>query len=424
MDTGVIDRFLRYVKVDTCSDDNSDTFPSTSGQHHLAKMLYQELKDIGAKDVYYDEQYAYVYGFIPSTCSPNEDSKSRDKYFYGKTVAFIAHMDTSPEMNGKNVNPQIVRNYDGKDIFLGCVSDDEGVKKDIFLSPNEFPELRDYIGQDLITTDGTSLLGADDKAGISEIMSMASYLINHPEIKHGKIAIVFTPDEEIGAGVDHIDLNRINADYGYTVDGGGIGELEYENFNAASAKVTFTGQNVHPGEAKGKMINASQLSFLYDSLLPKEERPEYTQDYQGFYHLTEMKGCVESAQLKYIIRDHDRKIFEKRKDNMIKAANRINEMVGRKCVRVELHDQYYNMKEKIEPVMFLVDNVSKCMTELGITPKIQPIRGGTDGARLSFMGLPCPNICTGGHNYHGRYEYCCVQSMEKITELLINLACM
>ncbi len=405
MESKVIEKFLRYAKVDTQSMEDAGCFPSTEKQKDLAKMLAKELTELGAEDVFFDEKNGYVYAFLPAT----DDSKK-------EVMAFISHMDTSPEISGANVNPQFVRNYDGKDILL----DEKG---EFVLSPEKFPELLDYVGKDLITTDGHTLLGADDKAGVAEIMTMAETLLAHPELKHGRIAIVFTPDEEVGAGVDYIDLDRIHADYAYTVDGGALGELEYENFNAASAKVKVTGVSVHPGEAKNKMKNASRMAAEFAASLPELETPEHTEGYEGFYHLISMNASIEAAELHYIIRDHDRALFEEKKENIQKIAEHLNEKYGAGSFEVELKDQYYNMKEKIEPdYMFLIDRAKACMKELEIEPKVQPIRGGTDGARLSFMGLPCPNLCTGGHNFHGRYEYVCVQSMEKITDLLIKLA--
>lgn len=420
--TSVVDRFLRYVKYDTQSDENASLegkFPSTDKQHELAKLLAQELEEMGADSVYYDSRYGYVYAKIL-----NNSDMGRIP-----TLAYIAHMDTSPEVSGRNVNPQIIRNYQGKDIVLGEDSLNAQLKlreagnegRQYVLSPREFPELMQYKGKDLITTDGTTLLGADDKAGVAEIMAMAEYLLTHPEVKHGDVAICFTPDEEVGAGVDHIDLNRLGADYAYTVDGGGIGELEYENFNAASATVTITGRSVHPGEAKGKMINAAIVAREYDRRLTDRDRPEFTEGYEGFYHLTEINGCVESATLKYILRDHNRQFFESKKRTMIQLAEIMNRETGKEIIHVEIKDQYYNMKDKLGDAMFLVDNAKLAMEDIGIIPKIQPIRGGTDGAKLSYMGLPCPNLCAGGHNFHGRYEYICIQSMEKIVELLVKL---
>ena len=324
-------------------------------------------------------------------------------------------MDTSPESSGKDVKPRIVEDYDGGDIYLGDASG-------LTLSPEKYPEMKAYVGQSLIVTDGTTLLGADDKAGVAEIMTMASYLLNHPEIRHGEISICFTPDEEIGSGVDHIDMARVNADYAYTVDGGAIGELEYENFNAAAATVKVHGITVHPGEAKNKMKHASGIAMEIDSMLPAQEKPQFTEGYEGFFYLTEMKGTTEEAEFKYIIRDHDREKFEEKKKIITAAVAFANEKYGEGTAELALKDQYYNMREKIEDGnLFLVENAKKAMEDLGIVPKIQPIRGGTDGARLSFMGLPCPNLCTGGHNFHGRFEYVCAESMEKITELLVKL---
>lgn len=404
--SNVIEKFLRYVKMDTQSNENSNTFPSTDKQKEFAAYLAEELRVMGADRVKTDEKYGYVYARIPAT-----DGGKRKQ-----VIGFISHMDTSPETSGANVNPRIVENYDGKDILLQK-------EHQIILSPKQFPELLDYVGQSLIVTDGTTLLGADDKAGVAEIMSMAEYLIGHPELEHGEIAIAFTPDEEIGAGVDYFDLKQFGADVAYTVDGGGIGELEYENFNAASAQIVVEGRNVHTGEAKNKMKHASLIAMEFEQSLPKAEKPSYTEGYEGFYHLTGMEGNVEKATLTYIIRDHDRKKFEQRKDMIKHTAFFLNQKYGEGTVTVTMKDSYYNMKEKIVPDYFyLVEQAISCMDQVGIEPKVQPIRGGTDGARLSFMGLPCPNICTGGHNYHGRYEYCVVESMEKIVKLLVAIA--
>ena len=405
----VTEKFLRYVRIDTQSDEESENFPSTEKQHNLAKLLAEELKEMGASDVVYDTEHCYVYAKIPSNLEETGNKKG---------VGFIAHMDTSPEMSGADISPKIVKNYDGGNILLG--KDADG--KEYILSPDVFPELKNYIGQDLITTDGTSLLGADDKAGVAEIMTMAEYLLKNPQIKHETVCIAFTPDEEVGRGMDHFNVEQFGAKHAYTVDGGGIGELEYENFNAANAKIDFIGQSVHPGEAKGKMLNAARLAAVFDMRLPQDERPENTSGYEGFYHLTDIRGDVEHAVSKYIIRDHDREKFEDKKAAVVRLANQMNEEYGHICVEAHITDQYYNMKEKIENAMFLIEDAKKCMSELGITPEICPIRGGTDGARLSYMGVACPNICTGGHNYHGRYEYCCIQSMEKISNLLVKLA--
>lgn len=404
--TKVVERFLRYVKMDTQSDESSNTFPSTEKQKKFAACLAEELRTMGASQVKLDEEYGYVYAKIPATDGGNKK----------QVVGFIAHMDTSPETSGENVKPRIVENYDGKDILLQ-------EEQQIILSPKQFPELLDYVGQSLIVTDGTTLLGADDKAGVAEIMTMAEYLISHPELEHGEIAIAFTPDEEIGAGVDYFDLKQFGADVAYTVDGGGIGELEYENFNAASAKIVVRGTNVHPGEAKNKMKHASLIAMEFEQSLPDAQKPSYTEGYEGFFHLTNMEGDVEKATLTYIIRDHDREKFEQRKDMIKHITHFLNQKYGEGTVTAMIEDSYYNMKEKIVPEHFcLVEQAIYCMEKVGIEPKVQPIRGGTDGARLSFMGLPCPNICTGGHNYHGRYEYCVVESMEKIVELLLEIS--
>ncbi len=405
----VINRFLRYVGIDTQSDEESGLSPSSEKQKNLGMYLEKELNKIGASDVYFDEEHCYVYGRIPAN-NPGADTS-----FGSKKLALIAHMDTSPESSGKDVKPRIVEDYDGGDIYLGDASG-------LTLSPEKYPEMKAYVGQSLIVTDGTTLLGADDKAGVAEIMTMAEYLLNHPEIRHGEISICFTPDEEIGSGVDHIDMARVNADYAYTVDGGAIGELEYENFNAAAATVKVHGITVHPGEAKNKMKHASGIAMEIDSMLPAQEKPQFTEGYEGFFYLTEMKGTTEEAEFKYIIRDHDREKFEEKKKIITAAVAFANEKYGEGTAELALKDQYYNMREKIEDGnLFLVENAKKAMEDLGIVPKIQPIRGGTDGARLSFMGLPCPNLCAGGHNFHGRFEYVCAESMEKITELLVKL---
>ena len=357
-------------------------------------------------EAYFDEQYGYVYGKIEG----NDETKQE------KTIAFISHMDTAPSFTGKGVNPRIIKDYDGEDIVLNQ-------EEQIILSVKKFPEIKNYKGKTLITTDGTTLLGADDKAGVAEIMTMAEILISNPEIKHGPVAICFTPDEEVGAGVDHIDLKRLKADYAFTVDGGALGELEYENFNAASAVCTIQGVNVHPGEAKNKMKHASLIGMELEMMLPKNEKPQYTEGYEGFFHLVGIQGDEESARLDYIIRDHSKVKFEEKKVLMQQCVDFLNQKYGAKTIDLEIKDSYYNMKEKIEPdYFFLVEGAKKCMEELGIEPQIKPIRGGTDGARLSYMGLPCPNLCAGGHNFHGRYEYVCLESMESIVELLVKLA--
>lgn len=402
----VVERFLRYAAVDTQSAEESASFPSTEKQKNLGRLLAGELAELGAEEVFFDETYGYVYGMLPESPGVSSDTK---------TIAFLAHMDTSPEVSGRDVKPRFTENYDGGEIWLDR-------EQGIVLSPEEFPELKDYIGQDLITTDGTTLLGSDDKSGVAEIMTMVHFLLAHPERKHGRIAVCFTPDEEVGGGVDHIDLSRLRADFAYTVDGGAIGELEYENFNAAGVKAVFSGKSVHPGEAKGKMKNASLLAAEFIAALPAEERPETTEGYEGFYHVTSVKGSVEEAVVSLIVRDHDRKRFEEKKQFLRELADGWNRTQGEGTVRLEMEDTYYNMRQKIEPeYLFLVERAEEAMQELGIEPKVQPIRGGTDGARLSFMGLPCPNLCAGGHNFHGRYEYVSVQSMERITELLLRL---
>ena len=408
----VIERFLRYAVIDTQSDEESGTSPSSEKQKNLGRLLEKELKEIGVSGVYFDEEHCYVYGRIPANNAKEGTS------FGSKKLALIAHMDTSPESSGKDVKPRIVENYDGGDIYLGDASG-------LTLSPSQYPEMKAYVGQSLIVTDGTTLLGADDKAGVAEIMAAASYLLKHPEVSHGEISICFTPDEEIGSGVDHIDMDRLNADYGYTVDGGAIGELEYENFNAAAVTVKVHGVTVHPGEAKNKMKHASRIAMELDSMLPAQERPQFTEGYEGFFYLTDMKGTTEEAEFKYIIRDHNREKFEAKKKLIRDAATYINSKYGEKTAEIAVRDQYYNMREKIEEGnIFLIENAKKAMEDLDIVPKIQPIRGGTDGARLSFMGLPCPNLCAGGHNFHGRFEYVCAESMEKITDLLIKIVSM
>lgn len=403
--TDVIERFLEYVRLDTQSDEHTGTQPSTAKQHDLAKLLYDQLCAMGIEKVTYDKEHCYVYASIPA--SAGMEGK-------GKKLGFIAHMDTAMEVTGANVKPRIV-SYEGGNIVLN-------EKENILLSPEEFPELMQYIGKDLIVTDGTTLLGADDKAGVAEIMAMASFFTTHPEILHGELRIAFTPDEEIGSGTDYFDLELFDADVAYTVDGGALGELEYENFNAASAEVKVSGRSVHPGDAKDKMINASLVAMDYHALLPAEETPAHTEGYEGFYHLTGMSGAIEQAELSYLIRDHDRERFEQRKECMRKAAEQINERFGQELVRITIEDSYYNMCEKIKPHMELIEYAKAAMEELGIPAKTVPIRGGTDGARLSFMGLPCPNLCTGGRNCHSRFEYACVQDMEQIVKVLVGIA--
>lgn len=403
--TKTIENFLRYAKIDTQSNEETGTTPSTMKQHELAKVLVAELEKIGAKEITYDKEHCYVYASIPA-------SEGCEK---APVLGFIAHMDTSPAVTDTDVKPRIVENYDGQDIVLNT-------QENIVMKVADFPELSKYVGQDLIVTDGTTLLGADDKAGIAEIMAMAEHLLTHPEINHGKIRIGFTPDEEIGCGADYFNVELFGADYAYTVDGGMLGELEYENFNAAGAKLHVYGRSVHPGSAKGKMKNAILIAQEFQSLLPVFQNPMYTEKYEGFFHLDSITGDVEKTTADYIIRDHDKILFEQKKAMFLQAADFLNKKYGEGTVVVEMKDSYYNMKEVIEPHMHLIDNASQAMKELGIEPLVSPIRGGTDGARLSFMGLPCPNLCTGGENFHGRYEFACVQSMNKVTELLIKLA--
>jgi tripeptide aminopeptidase len=399
----IIDRFFKYIKVDTQSDPNNEAFPSTEKQWDLAKILVDDLKAIGMKEVTLDDN-CYIMATLPSNVSHEVP-----------TIGFIAHIDTSPDYSGTNVNPQIHKNYDGKDIILN--------KKDnVVLSPDYFEDLLLYKGQTLITTDGTTLLGADDKAGITEIVTAMEYLIQHPEIKHGKIRIAFTPDEEVGKGAHKFDVEKFGAEWAYTMDGSLVGELEYENFNAAGAKVTVNGKIVHPGYAKGKMINSLLIANEFIASLPKNEIPQETEGYEGFFHLYGMKGAVEKTELQYIIRDHDMKLFKKRKEDFQQAANAINKKLGNDLIEVELKDQYYNMREKVEPVMHIVDIAEEAMKDLGIKPIIKAIRGGTDGSQLSYKGLPCPNIFAGGLNFHGRYEYVPVESMQKAIDVIVKIA--
>ncbi len=399
----LIDRFISYVTVDTESDPTSDTTPSTAKQWDLANALVEELKHIGLQDVTIDDN-AYIMATLPSNV-PHKVP----------TIGFISHFDTTPDFTGKDVKPQIIENYDGKDIVLNKA-------QNIILSPSYFEDLLLYKGQTLITTDGTTLLGADDKAGITEIVSAMEYLVQHPEIKHGKIRVGFTPDEEIGRGAHKFDVEKFGADWAYTMDGSQVGELEYENFNAAGALVSIKGKIVHPGYAKGKMVNSMYIATDYINSLPRLETPEHTKDRQGFFHLYSVTGEVDSTQLQYIIRDHDKEHFEARKEMMLKLADELNSQLGEPCVSVEIKDQYFNMREKIEPVMHIVDIAQKAMEQAGIKPLIKPIRGGTDGSQLSFKGLPCPNIFAGGHNFHGRFEYVPVESIQKAIEVIINIA--
>ena len=399
----IIDRFVGYVKIDTQSDENSETTPSTEKQWDLAKKLTEELKEMGMQEVSIDEN-AYVMATLPSNIDKDVP-----------VIGFVAHFDTTPDFSGTNVNPQIVENYDGKDIVLNK-------EKNIILSPDYFEDLLQYKGQTLITTDGTTLLGADDKAGITEIMEAMKFLIEHPEVKHGKIRICFTPDEEIGRGAHKFDVEKFGAEWAYTMDGSQIGELEFENFNAAGAVVTVTGKSVHPGYAKGKMINSMYIAQDFINSLPRLETPEHTEGREGFFHLNGIQGDVEETKLNYIIRDHDKKHFEARKKVMTKLADDLCQQYERECVTVEIKDQYFNMREKVEPVKHIVETAKKAMEEVGIEPIIKPIRGGTDGAQLSFMGLPCPNIFAGGHNFHGKYEYVPVESMQKAVEVIVKIA--
>lgn len=397
----LVKRFISYVKIDTKSNPDSQTCPSTKKQFNLANVLVQDLKRIGVDAVELDE-HGYIYASINS----NTDQPA-------PTIGFIAHMDTAPSFSGKDVKPKIIEDYNGKDIVLNQ-------EKDIVMDVSRFPELKDYKGQDLIVTDGTTLLGADDKAGVAEIITAVEYIIKH-DLKHGDIKIAFTPDEEIGKGADKFDVKKFGADYAYTVDGGELGELEYENFNAARAKLTVNGVNVHPGTAKNKMKNSMRMAMELDAMLPPFEKPEYTEGYEGFFHLIQMSGDVEKTKMEYIIRDHDKEKFETKKELIQKTVQFLNDKYGKRTVNLDLKDSYYNMKEKIEPVYHIVENVVKAMEAIAVEPKIQPIRGGTDGARLSYMGLPTPNIFTGGHNFHGKFEYIPIQSMEKATELLIKI---
>lgn len=398
----VVDRFLEYVKFDTQSDELTNLTPSTPGQMVFAQYLEEKLNELGLKDVSLDEN-GYLMATLPGNCSEEVP-----------TIGFIAHLDTSPDMSGRHVNPRIVKNYDGSDIVLNA-------EKDIVLSPNQFPELLHYTGQDLIVTDGNTLLGADDKAGIAEIITAVEYLMSHPEIKHGDIRIAFNPDEEIGLGAHKFDVEKFGAEWAYTMDGGEIGELEYENFNAAVAKVTFKGRNVHPGYAKHKMINSLRVATQFAIMLPRWETPEHTEGYEGFYHLIGIEGDVETAVLTYIIRDHDRDRFERRKKEFEHLTRKINKEFP-DCASLELKDQYYNMREKIEPVMHVIEIAEQAMRNADVTPKVVPIRGGTDGAQLSFKGLPCPNIFAGGLNFHGRYEFVPIPSMEKATQVIVEIA--
>lgn len=396
----ITERFLNYTKFDTQSSEESESVPSTAKQLVFAEYLKKELEDEGLSDVEMDDK-GYIYATLKSNI--------KDKV---PTIGFIAHYDTSPDCSGAGVNAQIINNYDGSDILLS-----EG----IISSPKKFPELLQHVGEDLIVTDGHTLLGADDKAGIAEIVQAMCYLRDHKEIKHGDIRVAFNPDEEIGMGAHHFDVEKFGCEWAYTMDGGDVGELEFENFNAASAKVNIKGVSVHPGYAKGKMVNANRLAAEFAAMLPADETPETTEGYEGFYHLIGLKGCTENAQLSYIIRDHDRKKFEARKDFIEECVEKMNEKYGEGTVTAELKDQYYNMKEKIDPQMHVIDLVLKAMQECGVAPMVKPIRGGTDGAQLSFKGLPCPNIFAGGVNFHGPYEFISIQSMQKAMNVVIKI---
>ena len=397
----IIDRFIKYIKIDTQSDPESTSTPSTLKQWDLAHELVKELKHIGMEEVTIDKN-AYIMATLPSNVEHEVP-----------TIGFISHFDTTPDFSGTNVNPQIIPNYDGKDILLNA-------EENIILSPDYFEDLKQYKGQTLITTDGTTLLGADDKAGITEIMTAMEYLIQHPELKHGKIRVGFTPDEEIGRGAHKFDVEKFGAQWAYTMDGSQIGELEYENFNAAGAKIVIAGKSVHPGYAKGKMVNSIVIANAFMALLPAAETPENTIDREGFFHVHQMNGGIEQTVLELIVRDHNSKKFEERKELLLEITKTLNARHG-DYIQLEIRDQYFNMKEKITPVMHIVDIAKEAMVQLGITPIIKPIRGGTDGSQLSFMGLPCPNIFAGGHNFHGKYEYVPLESMQKATEVIVKI---
>ena len=399
----IIERFLKYVGFCTTSDEQTNMTPSTPGQMEFAEYLKKELIQIGLQDVELDAN-----GYIMATLPANDQTTNRP------TIGFISHMDTSPDASGRNIKPRIVKNYDGQDIVLNP-------QENIVLETAKYPEILRYKGQDLIVTDGTTLLGADDKAGIAEIVTALEELIAHPEIQHGKIRIAFTPDEEIGQGADHFDVQKFGCDFAYTMDGGAIGELEFENFNAAACTITVHGVNVHPGSAYHKMLNSMRIAFQLAVMLPRWETPEHTQAYEGFYHLTAMNGSVEETKLSYIIRDHDRARFESRKRELEHLVRKVNREFGEGTVEIAIRDQYYNMREKIEPVMHIIELAEKAMIEVGVPPEIKPIRGGTDGARLSFEGLPCPNIFAGGENFHSRYEYLPIHSMEKAKEVILKI---
>ena len=402
MKASILERFLKYVQIDTQSDETSKTYPSTKKQFDLANLLEEELNELGLKDVEVDK-----YGYVTATLPSNFEKEV-------PVIGFLAHMDTAPDMSGEKVKPQIFENYNGENI---------SINKDlnVCLSVKEFPELKNYIGQTIITASGKTLLGADDKAGIAEIMTAMEYLIKNPEIKHGTIKIAFTPDEEIGKGVDHFNVKKFGADYAYTVDGGPIGELEYENFNAAGIAIRIQGRNIHPGYAKGRMINAILVASELNDMLPIEQRPEVTENYEGFFHIIKFMGTVEIAEIHYLIRDHDIVKFEQKKVLIKDVINLINKKYNQEVAKFKLEDQYYNMREKVEPVFHIVEQAKQAMIEVGVTPDVKPIRGGTDGARLSYMGLPCPNIFTGGHNFHGKHEFIPLESMEKAVQVILKI---
>ncbi|RKJ21730.1 peptidase T [bacterium D16-50] len=403
--TKTIENFLQYVKIDTQSDASTKTSPSTAKQHDLARLLAEQLEAMGAEEITYDERHCYVYASIPASSGCEN----------APVLGYIAHMDTSDAVSGANVKPRIVKNYDGGDIILNQ-------EKNILFRTKDFPEIKRHIGKDLIVTDGTTLLGGDDKAGVAEIMAACEYLLGHPEIRHGKLRVGFTPDEEIGEGTEHFDVKLFGADFAYTVDGGDFGGMEIENFNAAGAKVHISGRSTHPGGAKGKMINSMLIAFEFQSLLPAFQNPMYTEGHEGFFHLAGITGDVENTTAEYIIRDHDRELFGQKKQLLAQCRDFLNAKYGEGTVEIEMEDSYYNMKELLEPHGHLIQNVRELVEEMGGKLQIEPIRGGTDGARLSYMGLPCPNLGTGCSNGHSRFEYACIQSMEQVTELLVRLA--
>ena len=403
--TKTIENFLQYVKIDTQSDASTKTSPSTAKQHDLARLLAEQLEAMGAEEITYDERHCYVYASIPASSGCEN----------APVLGYIAHMDTSDAVSGANVKPRIVKNYDGGDIILNQ-------EKNILFRTKDFPEIKRHIGKDLIVTDGTTLLGGDDKAGVAEIMAACEYLLGHPETRHGKLRVGFTPDEEIGEGTEHFDVKLFGADFAYTVDGGDFGGMEIENFNAAGAKVHISGRSTHPGGAKGKMINSMLIAFELQSLLPAFQNPMYTEGYEGFFHLAGITGDVENTTAEYIIRDHDRELFGQKKQLLAQCRDFLNAKYGEGTVEIDMEDSYYNMKELLEPHGHLIQNVRELVEEMGGKLQLEPIRGGTDGARLSYMGLPCPNLGTGCSNGHSRFEYACIQSMEQVTELLVRLA--